>query len=198
LTTLYSKTESAYSAQDAAEELHRRMLKIFESASKPELTPFETFMENLAQCSRVQRRYTQNIDCRTARLPSLAERTLWLHGRLDTLMCHRRPHHTMKVTPQTFPQMGRRCMPGVRSRKRSHSVGFLRPKVLLYGERSPDESEISDVFKDDLQQPIDATTIPMSSMVTMASLALCLGCRDSMAKHVRHMRLALCLEAPFA
>lgn len=169
-TKMSSKTifdASAYLTQEGAEELHGRMLTIFKSASNPELTPFEAFMENLAQSGRILRHYTQNIDCRTARLPSLAERTIWLHGRLDTLRCHIHPQHTIKVTPLSFSQLVGTACPDceteneqrVEKVQRSRSVGFLRPDVLLYGERSPDESEIGDLFKGDLRQPIDAIII---------------------------------------
>jgi NAD-dependent SIR2 family protein deacetylase len=44
-------------------------------------------------------------------------------------------------------------------RKRSRGGGFLGPKVLLYGEDCPDESEITDAFNHDLRQPVDAVLI---------------------------------------
>ena len=158
---------SVYSNPEAAKQLHSIMLKTFESASDPKFTPFETLMENLAKVGRVQRHYTQNIDCRTARLPSLTKKTIWLHGRLDTLRCHINPQHSMKVTPESFPQWVLKACPVCEEinkergngDKRLRSVGFLRPDVLLYDEHSPDESGIKDAFKDDLQQPIDAIII---------------------------------------
>ncbi|KAF2467492.1 vWA-like protein [Lindgomyces ingoldianus] len=54
---------SVYLDPQAAEQLHNVLLKTFESALKPEFTPFEAMMENLAESGRTQRHYTQNIDC---------------------------------------------------------------------------------------------------------------------------------------
>ena len=44
-------------------------------------------MDELAQSGRLQRYYTQNIDCFDARLSWLSQKTVQLHGRLDTLIC---------------------------------------------------------------------------------------------------------------
>jgi NAD-dependent SIR2 family protein deacetylase len=158
---------SAYSIPNWTAELHSRMLKMFEDASNHQFTPFERLMEDLAHCGRIQHHYTQNIDCRAARLPSLSQKTVWLHGRLDTMMCHRYPQHTVQVTPQSFEQWATAPCPDcqdndqqrVQMGKRSHGGGFLRPKVLLYEEESPDESEIIGAFKYDLRQPVDAVII---------------------------------------
>jgi NAD-dependent SIR2 family protein deacetylase len=43
--------------------------------------------------------------------------------------------------------------------KRSRGVGLLLAKVLLYGGDSPDESDITDSFEKDLNEPIDAVII---------------------------------------
>jgi NAD-dependent SIR2 family protein deacetylase len=158
---------SAYSDPQAAEQLHNVLLKTFESASKPEFTPFEVMMENLAKSGRIQRHYAQNIDCRTARLPSLAEKTVWLHGRLDKLRCHINPEHTKEVNPKLFPQWILQACPMCEEtnekrradNKRPRSVGVFRTDVLLYDERSPHESEIEVAFDNDLKRPVDTIII---------------------------------------
>lgn len=38
-------------------------------------------------------------------------------------------------------------------------MGFLRPKVLLYGEDCPDKSAITAAFNDDLREPVDTVLI---------------------------------------
>ena len=43
--------------------------------------------------------------------------------------------------------------------KRKRTKGFLRPKVLLYGEHCTDEVEITAAFNDDLKQPIETVFI---------------------------------------
>jgi NAD-dependent SIR2 family protein deacetylase len=82
-------------------------------------------------------------------------------------MCHRYAQHTVQVTPQSFQQWATapcpRCeeddLERVKMGKRSRGTGFLRPKVLLYGEDCPDESEITDTFENDLRRPVDAIII---------------------------------------
>jgi len=43
--------------------------------------------------------------------------------------------------------------------KRPHGAGFLRPRVLLYGEDCPDELEITNAFKNVLRKQVDAVII---------------------------------------
>lgn len=82
-------------------------------------------------------------------------------------MCHTCPQHTVKVTSLSFSQReGAACLDceteneqRVEKGQQSRSVGFLRPDVLLYGEYSLDESEISDVFEDDPREPMGAIKI---------------------------------------
>jgi NAD-dependent SIR2 family protein deacetylase len=158
---------SAYSMLDSATQLHSQMSEMFQSASAPGSTRFEELMEDLARHGRIHRHYTQNIDCRTERYPYLSQSTICLHGRLDTMMCHLYSQHMERVTPQTFQQRATapcpRCEAENEQRvamgRRSRTVGFLRPKVLLYGEYCPDDSDITDAFKDDLLQPVDAVII---------------------------------------
>jgi NAD-dependent SIR2 family protein deacetylase len=63
---------SAYSSLESANLLHQSELQILELASRDEPQPFELFMEQLAQSGRLHRHYTQNIDCRTNKLPALS------------------------------------------------------------------------------------------------------------------------------
>jgi NAD-dependent SIR2 family protein deacetylase len=78
---------SAYCIPERATQLHNQLLTIFKSASTAGPTSLDRLMEAWAQCGRVLRHYTQNIDCRSKRLSSLSQRTVMLHGRVDTLRC---------------------------------------------------------------------------------------------------------------
>jgi hypothetical protein len=60
---------SVYFMPKSAAQLYSRMLERLESASKPKILPFERLMENLAQRGGIRSHYTQDIDCRTVRLP---------------------------------------------------------------------------------------------------------------------------------
>ena len=158
---------SAYSSLESANLLHQSELKIFELAFKDEPKPFELFMEQLAQSGRLRRHYTQNIDCRTSRLPSLSQKTISLHGRLDRMRCHICSQHTVLVEGNTFQELlGARCplcdkenAERTRAEKRLHSVGFLRPDVLLYNEGDGADPQILSAFEEDLRQNIDAVII---------------------------------------
>ncbi|KAF1964745.1 DHS-like NAD/FAD-binding domain-containing protein, partial [Bimuria novae-zelandiae CBS 107.79] len=158
---------SAYCIPERATQLHNQLLTIYKSASTSDPTSFDGLMEEWAQCGRVRRHYTQNIDCRSDRLPSLSKRTVMLHGRVDTLRCSIRPQHTFRITAESFPQrVNERCPMCEKEQKqrelegkRRRSTGSLRSNVLLYGECNPDESEILAAFNNDLHQPVDAVII---------------------------------------
>ncbi|KAK7420731.1 hypothetical protein QQZ08_010266 [Neonectria magnoliae] len=86
---------SAYSTPESADTLHADVLQKLRSGRKAPLTLFDTFAERLAQSDPLRYHYTQNIDYRQTRLPYLSQRTIWLYGRADTLVCHIRPSHTI-------------------------------------------------------------------------------------------------------
>lgn len=158
---------SAYRVPGRAAQLHNQLLAIFKSASTSGLTSFDHLMEAWAHSGRVRRHYTQNIDCRSDRLPSLSQRTIMLHGRVDMLTCSIRPQHTFRVTAESFSQLvNERCPICEKEQtqrelegKRRRSTGTLRSNVLLYGECSPEESEILAAFNKDLYHPVDAVIL---------------------------------------
>ncbi|OCK74313.1 DHS-like NAD/FAD-binding domain-containing protein [Lepidopterella palustris CBS 459.81] len=139
---------------------------MLERASKATPTRFHHFLDKLAQSGRLHRHYTQNIDCLESKLPWLSHKTLQLHGRLDTLVCQKRSTHSVQITPEDFEQrvisQCLECVEADKARvekgKRSHGVGVLLPKVLLYGA-VPDESVIGDMAEGDLLQMVDAVII---------------------------------------
>jgi NAD-dependent SIR2 family protein deacetylase len=108
---------------------------------------------------------TQNIDCLEDKLPSLPHKTVRLHGRVDTLVCQLNSIHTFQVTPEDFEKKVRSRCPKckeadekrVANNKRSHGVGVLLPKVLLYGADADDVIEKR--LLDDLFRKVDAVII---------------------------------------
>ncbi|KAM7210025.1 DHS-like NAD/FAD-binding domain containing protein [Rhypophila decipiens] len=158
---------SAYSTTESAKELNDDVLHKLRCGLTAPFTPFDAFLERLARSNRLRRHYTQNIDCRHTRSQFLTRRTTWLHGRADTLMCHLRLSHTMQVTPRVFQRSVMKICPvckkeqteRAKAGKRMRAVGILRPKVLLYGESCPDETEITAALNSDLEEPIDAVLI---------------------------------------
>jgi NAD-dependent SIR2 family protein deacetylase len=66
---------SAYSLQETATRLlNGDILSKLRRGQKASFTSFDLFAEKLAESGRLRRHYTQNIDCRQARLPSLSKK----------------------------------------------------------------------------------------------------------------------------
>jgi NAD-dependent SIR2 family protein deacetylase len=150
---------TAYSSLESANLLYQSKLQILELASRNKPQPFELFMEQLAQSRRLHRYYSQNIDCRTSKLPALSQRIINLHGQLDRLRCYIYSQHKVSVQQQSLRELlGARCpicdeknKERSREEKRLYSVGFLRPDVLLYNESNRADHEIIEVFEEDLR-----------------------------------------------
>ncbi|KAF2195231.1 hypothetical protein K469DRAFT_681566 [Zopfia rhizophila CBS 207.26] len=122
-----STNAGTYSIPDSTAKLHSYLLSVFVTASESKFTPFERLMEDLARYGRIRRHYTQNFDCRSTRLPSLSQKTICLHGRLDTMMCHMYSQHKCQEYDQQLVEMG----------KRSRSGGFLRTQGASLWRRMP-------------------------------------------------------------
>lgn len=83
------------------------------------------------------------------------------------MVCHKHPRHMLPVTTVTFSDWaGKPCplcetenLERMSCGKRALGAGFLRPKVLLYGEDCPDEEDILKEFQRDLRGPVDAVVI---------------------------------------
>ncbi|KAJ4200334.1 hypothetical protein NW759_015911 [Fusarium solani] len=163
---------SAYLRKETTDQLHADILQKLQAGQRSMFTMFDIFAEGLAQSGRLRRHYTQNIDCRQSRLAHLSRKTVWLHGRADTLVCWIRPSHTMKVTPESFPQWIQASCPLCEEEqskraaegKRRRNVGTLRTSVLLYGQDSPSESKITAAFNYDMEHPVDAILIVGTQM----------------------------------
>jgi NAD-dependent SIR2 family protein deacetylase len=140
-------------------------------AAKP--TPFDIFAENLAERGYIKCHYTTNIDCRTDNLSALFQKTLFLHGRADTLMCDFRPSHTTRVTAESFPleiTPCEWCIADALKRKeggqRPWTIGNSRPRVLLDDEDWPDDTEIKTAFKTSLARPVNVVLIVGTTLRT--------------------------------
>jgi NAD+-dependent protein deacetylase SIR2 len=167
-----------YNNDKATTEFHKKIREISTISSTAHPTAFHEFLANLARDDRLLRLYTQNIDCIDTRLPGLATsvplphhgpwpRTIQLHGSLEHVICQKcRAMGTLD--PEAFhgpeapscancidDQFVRR-MAG----KRSHGVGKLRPRITLYGEDYPFDSEsIGSVVACDLRSKPDALIV---------------------------------------
>ncbi|RSL89656.1 hypothetical protein CEP52_014843 [Fusarium oligoseptatum] len=181
---------TAYLRQETTDRLNADLLQKLQSGQRAMFTMFDMFAEGLAQSGRLRRHYAQNIDCRQSRLAHLSRKTVWLHGRADTLVCRIRPSHTIKVTPESFPRWVQASCPLCEEEqskraaegKRRRNVGTLRTSVLLYGEDSPSESSITAILNYDLEHPVDAILI----IGTRLSIPSLFSFADSLCRTVRN------------
>jgi NAD+-dependent protein deacetylase SIR2 len=157
-----------------------RSLSKLAAAAQP--TPFHHLLARLAYDGRLLRLYTQNVDGIDTSLPPLATnvplnvkapwpRTIQLHGGLEKMVCQK-CSHTSDFEPALFqgpkPPLCGVCTEKDSVRdvagKRSHGVGKLRPRIVLYNEYNPDEEAIGSVVTADLRARPDALIVVGTSL----------------------------------
>jgi len=154
-----------------------------EKSAAAEPTEFHHLIATLASEGRLMRLYTQNVDGLDTSLPPLGTavplgnkgpwpRTIQLHGGLQKMVCTKCNDISdfesalfRGATPPPCPV----CIEADKVRtdhagKRSHGVGKLRPKMLLYNEFNPDEEAIGSVSNADLRARPDAVIVVGTKM----------------------------------
>lgn len=146
-------------------------------------TPFHHLIATLAEEGRLLRLYSQNVDGIDTSLPPLSTniplnpkgpwpKTIQLHGGLEKMAC------TKCGVIDTFngalfegpePPACPACVEHDQVRttmgnKRSHGVGRLRPRMVLYNEFNPDQEAIGAVSAADLKARPDAVIVVGTSM----------------------------------
>lgn len=152
-------------------------------ASKAQPTAFHRLLARLSKEGRLLRLYTQNVDGIDTSLPPLATqvplchrapwpKTIQLHGGLEKMMCQK-CRQTSNFQPELFqgphPPLCPECVEkdSVRTMhagKRSHGIGKLRPRIVLYNEHNPDEDAIGAVVTSDLRSRPDAVIVVGTSL----------------------------------
>ena len=158
-----------------------RTLSQLVSDAKP--TMFHEMLATLASEGRLMRLYTQNVDGIDTSLPPLETRvpleskgpwpqTIQLHGSLQKMVCTK----CTKLSPfeaslfsGPVPPLCMQCVENDQIRtdvagKRSHGIGRLRPRMVLYNESNPDDEAIGAVVKADLSKRPDAVIVVGTSM----------------------------------
>lgn len=149
-----------------------------EQISEAKPTPFHHLLASIAHEGRLLRLYTQNIDCIDTNMPPLATtvplnnkgpwpRSIQLHGGLDKMVCSKcgaleRFDASLFEGPE--PPPCKACVEQEEVRtvfagKRSHGVGKLRPRIVLYNEHHPDQDAIGNVSEADLKRVPDAVIV---------------------------------------
>ena len=158
-----------------------RSLSQLVSDAKP--TAFHHMLAALASEGRLMRLYTQNVDGIDTSLPPLHTnvplnnkgpwpRTIQLHGGLEKMVCSK-CNILSDFEPALFngpvPPLCNACVETDKVRtdhagKRSHGIGRLRPRIVLYNEHNPDEEAIGTVVGADLRARPDAVIVVGTSM----------------------------------
>jgi NAD+-dependent protein deacetylase SIR2 len=169
---------SVYTNEDSTASFHAMVRELSEKTRVAEPTPFHHMLATLADEGRLLRLYSQNVDCIDTRLPPLATsvplpmvkpwpKTIQVHGGLDKMVCSKcnkvsdfNPDLFMDPTPPLCGDC--RAIDTVRTEhagKRSHGIGKLRPRMVLYNEHNPDQEAIGKVSGADLNARPDALIV---------------------------------------
>lgn len=174
---------SVYQTDSSTTSFHSMVRGLSKLASDAKPTAFHHLLATLAEQGRLMRLYTQNVDGIDTSLTPLATsiplankgpwpRTIQLHGGLEKMVCSK-CNHLSDFEPALFdgplPPPCRQCTEADKVRtdhagKRSHGIGRLRPRIVLYNEHNPDDEAIGTVVSSDLRGRPDAVIVVGTSM----------------------------------
>ena len=174
---------SVYKDDSSTSSFHDMVRSLSDLAKSSQPTLFHHLLATLADEGRLLRLYSQNVDGIDTSLPPLATtiplnvkgpwpKTVQLHGGLDKMVCQK-CHHLSEFQASLFegptPPSCQECKErdGLRTMfegKRSHGIGRLRPRIVLYNEYNPDEEAIGAVTRADLRNRPDAVIVVGTSL----------------------------------
>lgn len=174
---------SVYQTDSSTSSFHDMVRSLSKLVSNARPTAFHEMLAALASEGRLMRLYTQNVDGIDTSLPPLMTsvplsmkgpwpRTIQLHGGLEKMVCSK-CNHLSDFQASLFegpsPPLCAACLETDRVRtdhagKRSHGIGRLRPRIVLYNEHNPDEEAIGTVVSADLRTRPDAVIVVGTSM----------------------------------
>ncbi|KAL4976799.1 DHS-like NAD/FAD-binding domain-containing protein [Aspergillus desertorum] len=153
-----------------------------EEAEKSSPTAFHHMLARLGSDNRLTRLYTQNIDGIETSMPPLATqiplnvkapwpRTIQLHGSLEKMVCQKCRHmstfdRVMFDRPDApeCPECVLTNQFRLETGQRSHGIGKMRPRIVLYNEHNPDEEAITSVMNADIRSRPDALIVVGTSL----------------------------------
>ncbi|PBP25410.1 sir2 family histone deacetylase [Diplocarpon rosae] len=168
---------SVYRNGPATSSFHDMVRELSHQTQNAKPTPFHHMLATIAEEGRLMRLYTQNVDGIDTSLPPLGTqvplnpkgpwpKTVQLHGGLDKMMCSKCGHLSdfegalfsgpeAPLCPECETIDSVRLAGGLRS----HGVGRLRPRMVLYNEFNPDGDAIGAVSHADLKRVPDAVIV---------------------------------------
>ena len=178
---------SVYKDEVSTQLFHSMVSSMSRLTKTAKPTAFHQMLATMAKEGRLLRLYTQNVDSLDTSIEPLQTRvpltkdtdgkwprTVQLHGGLDKMVCTK-CHELSDLNADVFdeaasaPPTCPTCeeVNNIRTNhegKRSHGVGWLRPRMVLYDEHNPDQDAIGSVMKEDLRRRPDAVIVVGTSM----------------------------------
>ncbi|KAK5722427.1 hypothetical protein LTR15_005657 [Elasticomyces elasticus] len=170
---------SVYKDDASTEQFHSMISRMSRLTQDAKPTPFHHMLATMAKDDRLLRLYSQNVDGLDTNMEPLATRTplskdengkwprtVQLHGGLDKMVCTK-CGAVSQLNADLFDgsdaPLCSACetLDGLRTEfgKRSHGVGRLRPRMVLYHEQGPDETAIGTCSVEDLRRRPDAVIV---------------------------------------
>ncbi|KAF4556923.1 Sir2-like protein 4 [Elsinoe fawcettii] len=175
---------SVYKDDSSTSSFHDMVRSMSKMTKTAQPTNFHHLLATLAAEGRLLRLYTQNVDGIDVNLEPLATtvplrkvegkwpRTVQLHGGLAKMVCSKckaLSDFDADLFDGPAAPICQECVEMDRVRtdvagKRSHGIGRLRPRMVLYNEHNPDEEAIGSVVSEDLRKRPDAIIVVGTSL----------------------------------
>lgn len=191
---------SVYQDDSSTSSFHDMVRTLSQKTKNARPTAFHHLLATLAHEGRLLRLYTQNVDGIDTSLPPLKTevplpkknpwpKTVQLHGGLDHMVCSK-CNALSEFDADQFngpvPPACPNCLENDSVRrvaeKRSHGIGRLRPRMVLYNEHNPDDEAIGSCVSSDLRTRPDAIIVAGTTLkvpgVRRITREMCATVRD--------------------
>ncbi|OBT69505.1 hypothetical protein VE03_01143 [Pseudogymnoascus sp. 23342-1-I1] len=174
---------AVYKNDESTASFHNMVREMSHMTRQANPTMFHHMIATIAEEGRLMRLYTQNVDGIDTSLEPLRTnvplnsrgpwpKTIQLHGGLEKMVCTKcraLSDFDGSLFEGSEPPSCKACeeLDEIRTTlagKRSHGIGRLRPRIVLYNEYNPDEEAIGAVTTADLKSRPDAVIVVGTSL----------------------------------
>ncbi|ELR09790.1 hypothetical protein VC83_01145 [Pseudogymnoascus destructans] len=174
---------AVYKSDSSTASFHDMVREMSHITRQANPTMFHHMIATIAEEGRLMRLYTQNVDGIDTSLQPLRTniplnsrgpwpKTIQLHGGLEKMVCTKcraLSDFDGSLFEGSEPPSCKACeeLDEIRTTlagKRSHGIGRLRPRIVLYNEYNPDEEAIGAVTTADLKSRPDAVIVVGTSL----------------------------------